>query len=142
MQKNGLLQLDNISMHVGIEARSPFVYTQLSDLADSLFCNLSYQDKMTTLGSSKLAIRNLVAEFIPELSHTLAKKKGFSPDVSRWHEIIKTYYQKNWDNMYLSSNQLIGPDSSIIDSISPPACRVLFFLDQHLSSYNFNFDLN
>ena len=85
---------------------------------------------------------NRTVQYIPQLHHTLEKKKGFSPDVTKWHQIIKSYYKENWDDTYLSSHGYVGSRCDAIESMSAPACRVLFFLDQHLTSFNFDFNLN
>jgi asparagine synthase (glutamine-hydrolysing) len=135
LKQNGLLQLDNISMKIGIEARSPFVSRRLVRLAHDLFQSLSMFERIKVLKSSKAKVREHVSAHVPSMHHTLVPKTGFSPDVNTWHQLIKEKYLREWDHHFLSGNVNGGLSRKMAENLPLNAMRVLFYLDSHISSF-------
>jgi asparagine synthase (glutamine-hydrolysing) len=103
LEGNSLALNDRLAMNYSVECRTPYLYTDLSNYAQSIFFN--QKDLSNPKGFLKQSIVN-------DLPHEILnrKKMGFTPPVGKWIEIIsKNYSEKVQECEFL--NKIIDFDS-------------------------------
>jgi len=105
LRSNGLAQMDRLTMHSSVEARTPLVDYKLVELMLSTQANPA-----SLFASPKQALREAATELVP--SYDLNRpKRGFTPPIRTWNRMIWQTYKEEIQNPVIAQSSLFQSDA-------------------------------
>jgi asparagine synthase (glutamine-hydrolysing) len=98
LRSNGLAQMDRLTMHSSVEARTPLVDYKLVELILSTQANPA-----SLFASPKQVLREAAAELAPTYDRN-RPKKGFTPPIRIWNRMIWQTYRDETRNPVIAQS--------------------------------------
>lgn len=117
LRTNGLAQLDRLTMHKSVEARTPLVDYKLVEYV------LGHQGREgAALRKGKEILRQSAQILAPQLAD-IGRKQGFTPPIRAWMSAIWSHERKSLDDLALTATGLFR-EQQLRRRISRPITRL------------------